>query len=125
MKKIVTVGMLAMSVLVLSGSQALAWVNSRFSVGLNWEWQSGGNSFLWGAYSSGQPPAYAGSCAPVYYGYPSYGTVYESSTPALTYAPNSANVAPQTAPAYNYNATYQFANYPQYPYYYPTNGYGR
>ncbi len=56
MKKVVLTGLLALGVLAISHQQASAWVNSRFGIGLNWDRQSGGNNFLWGAYRNGQPP---------------------------------------------------------------------
>src|SRR5688572_5482034 len=56
MKKILMTGLLAISALALSQQEASAWINSRFGIGLNWDWLSGGNSFLWGAWRNGQPP---------------------------------------------------------------------
>jgi hypothetical protein len=56
MKKIVFAGLVALSVMAISHQQASAWVNTKFGVGLNWEAQSGGNQFLWGAWRNGQPP---------------------------------------------------------------------
>lgn len=56
MKKIIFAGLLAISAIAFSQQQASAWVNTRFSVGLNWEMQSGGNNLLWGAWRNGQPP---------------------------------------------------------------------
>src|SRR5262245_45826645 len=56
MKKLLIMGALAISALALSQQQASAWVNARFGVGLNWHWQSGGNSFGWGLFTGGQPP---------------------------------------------------------------------
>ena len=56
MKKIVFAGLLAISAMAIPQQQASAWVNSKFSVGLNWDMQSGGNNLLWGAWRNGQPP---------------------------------------------------------------------
>lgn len=57
MKKLLPIGLLAVSIAALSQEQASAWINSRFGIGLNWSWQSGGNNFLWGLFRDGQPPA--------------------------------------------------------------------
>jgi hypothetical protein len=57
MKKILAMGLLALSLAVVSEQQASAWVNCKFGVGLNWNWQSGGNNFLWGLFRNGQPPS--------------------------------------------------------------------
>jgi hypothetical protein len=56
MKKFLAAGLLAICLIAASQQQASAWVNSRFGVGLNWNWSSGGNSLAWGAWQSGQPP---------------------------------------------------------------------
>lgn len=56
MKKIMVLGLSALGLALLSQEQASAWVNCKFGVGLNWNWQSGGNNFLWGAFRNGQPP---------------------------------------------------------------------
>lgn len=57
MKNLLFVGALALSCACLSGEQANAWINSNFGMGLNWSWQSGGNSALWGLFRDGQPGA--------------------------------------------------------------------
>ena len=59
MKKILAIGILAIIAIAFSQQQASAWVNSRFGVGLNWDWQTGGNNFLWRA--SQRPTAGPGS----------------------------------------------------------------
>src|SRR4051794_11744784 len=56
MKKILLGGIAALAVVLATEKQASAWINSRFSVGLNWSYQSGGNNFLWGLFRNGQPP---------------------------------------------------------------------
>lgn len=47
-------GMMALS------QEANAWINFKFGVGLNWNWQSGGNNLLWGAFQNGQPGGFEG-----------------------------------------------------------------
>jgi len=56
MKKLLTMGALAVALLACSQQQASAWKNMKFACGLNWEWSSGGNSFGWGLWRNGQPP---------------------------------------------------------------------
>ena len=56
MRKITLLGLWALALTVLSHEQANAWINFKFGVGLNWNWQSGGNNTLWGLFRNGQPP---------------------------------------------------------------------
>jgi hypothetical protein len=51
-------GISVLTALALAATErpAQAWVNSRFSVGLNWSFQSGGNSAFWGLWRNGQVP---------------------------------------------------------------------
>jgi hypothetical protein len=57
-KKFLTIGALALGLAAVSQQEASAWIKCNFSVGLNWSWESGNNSFLWGAWTSGQVPGY-------------------------------------------------------------------
>lgn len=57
MTKILPIGMLTLFLALAAHQQASAWINSRFGVGFNWSWQSGGNNLLWGLLRDGQPPA--------------------------------------------------------------------
>jgi len=54
MKKLLPIGLLALSFTVFA-EDASAWINSRFGLGFNWGWQSGGNNLLWGLFRDGQP----------------------------------------------------------------------
>src|SRR5436190_14703955 len=56
MKRILTAGILALTLTAMAEQEASAWVNNKFGIGLNWNWQSGGNNFLWGLFRNGQPP---------------------------------------------------------------------
>jgi hypothetical protein len=56
MKKILSIGLLTLCALALGEREAHAWVNSKFSIGLNWHLQSGNNNILWGAWRNGQVP---------------------------------------------------------------------
>jgi hypothetical protein len=56
MKKIFVMGALAVAIAAISQQQASAWGSWRFGVGLNMARESGGNTWLWGAFRNGQPP---------------------------------------------------------------------
>ncbi len=115
MKKIVLAGVLAVCAMAISQQQASAWVNSRFSVGLNWGLQSGGNNFLWGAWKNGQPP-----------GPEAFSPGYAPQMQAFPPAPHGYAPMQQAAPTqtgYQYGSPYQFANYPRPVYYYPAPTY--
>jgi hypothetical protein len=145
MKKILVLGALALSIGLLSEQPASAWVNCKFGVGLNWNWQSGGNNFLWGAFRNGQPPG--PDCAyPRGGGYPGHGPTFPGFTPYGPYdfqyfgqqpqgngngAQNTNIPAPAQAPpgganqtsSYYYPSVYQAVNYSPayYGYNYPYN----
>ena len=152
MKKILVLGALALSLGLLNEQPASAWVNAKFGVGLNWNWQSGGNNFLWGVFRNGQPPG--PDCTyPGGHGYPRGANTFPGFN---TYGPNdfqyfgqqpqgnpmgaqntTAPVIPQTPTGGNnqtsgyYNPLYQTVSYsPGYygynyssGYYYPSYGY--
>lgn len=65
MKKILPIGLLTLCFAVAAQERASAWINSRFGIGLNWGWQSGGNNLLWGLFRDGQPCGPDIYCAPV------------------------------------------------------------
>src|ERR1700722_14831889 len=56
MKKILSIGLLTACALAVSEHQASAWVNAKFSVGLNWHLQSANNNVFWGMWKNGQVP---------------------------------------------------------------------
>ncbi len=56
MKRILFVGLLTACALATSEHQANAWVNAKFSIGLNWHVQSANNNVLWGLWKNGQVP---------------------------------------------------------------------
>jgi hypothetical protein len=56
MNRFLSLGMLALTALLATEQQAPAWVNFKFGAGINWHWQSGNNSILWGVVRDGQPP---------------------------------------------------------------------
>jgi hypothetical protein len=72
MKRFFVASLFAIGMLAITQQQASAWVNSKFGVGLNWDLQSGGNQFFWGAWRNGQPPGpeafNAGPYQPTYRG---------------------------------------------------------
>jgi hypothetical protein len=56
MKKLLSMGLLTLCALAASEREAQAWVNAKFSVGLNWQLQSANNNVFWGAWKNGQVP---------------------------------------------------------------------
>ena len=64
MKRILTLGVLALGLVLGSQQQASAWVNFKFGAGVNWNWQSGNNCVLWGLWHGGEVPGpeYFGGC---------------------------------------------------------------
>jgi hypothetical protein len=75
MRKILVLGVMALGLALASEQTASAWVNFKFGAGVNWNYQAGGNNFLWGLFRNGQPPA---PDCPGYgygsgYGHPPYG----------------------------------------------------
>ena len=61
MKKLLVLGFSAVVVALATGRPADAWINSKFSVGLNWQWQSANNNFLWGVFRNGEVPQGGGA----------------------------------------------------------------
>src|SRR4051794_22707827 len=48
MKKMLTAGFMTLALLAAVQQQAQAWCKFNFGVGLNWNYEGGGNSALWG-----------------------------------------------------------------------------
>jgi hypothetical protein len=115
MKKVLAIGMLAVGLIALSQEQASAWSNHRFSMGLSWSRQSGGNNFAWGLWRNGQPPG------PESFGQHSYMVPSYSGEGAPSHHHHHGSHS-QEAPSTVYPSPYQFATYPrqqQEYYYYP------
>lgn len=85
MKRFLILGALTVAFAAASYEQASAWINSNFGLGMNWSWQSGGNSILGGLWRDGQP------CGPDFV--PTHQPVY-SNRPCCC----QANVVQQVAP---------------------------
>jgi len=122
MKKLLSVGLLTVCAFVLAERQADAWVNSKFSIGMNWHYQSGNNNILWGAFKNGQVPGPEAFSAPFQYGpMPGSFPYFGSNVPTQTAPP------PMAAQTYSYNP-YQSVSYQPntgyaYPAYYPNYSY--
>jgi hypothetical protein len=125
MKKLLSIGLLSVCALAFSEHQAQAWVNCKFSVGLNWQLQSGNNNFFWGAWKNGQVPGpeafapgmpYGGGGAFPYFGYAPQAAPQAVPTQTAP-PPQAAYYTPQT-----YNP-YQTVSYQTYGYYYYPNTY--
>lgn len=126
MKNLLLVSALTLSLACATGEQASAWVNSNFGVGLNWNFASGGNSYLWGLVRDGQPygadfchsiqtiavPPAVGPCTPT----PPAGPLCPPQGVAPQYpaaAPASAATTPAAATQSLYRPTHYY-----HPYYY-------
>jgi hypothetical protein len=116
MKKMLVLGVLALSVLAVSGREASAWTKFKFGIGANISYIGAGNSILWGAFCGQQMPPNGGQganpYAPFPVGYGDYG--------AAGYAGGQQNTNPPSAPTQVQPAAY----YPQAGYYYPQLNYG-
>jgi hypothetical protein len=133
MKRVLSIGLLAVCALAITEQSADAWINSKFSIGLNWHLQSGNNNVLWGLWRNGQvpgPDAYFGG--PFQYGPPAMSAPGMSQPagvfPWFGYAPQQTAPPPlgqQHAygpqPGYNpYQAVSYQPNPYQPSYFYPT-----
>jgi len=123
MKKFAIAGLLAILVAVASQHQASAWINSKFGMGMNWSYASGGNSFGCGLIRNGQPggPEFYHSKVAVP-AYPQPACCVTQPAPVMpapqVYCPPGAAAQPVAAPA---NASQSLR--PVYPYRYPTSYY--
>ena len=141
MKKFLLMGLLALGLLTVTGQSAHAWVNAKFSAGINCQWQSGGNCLLWGLFKNDNVPG-PGMAGPFQVQPPPAGAFPGFATPEFQYfgqaggntgqataqASPPAGVAPQqqrgTPPTVNgQQSTYQPANYSPTPYAYPPPAY--
>lgn len=140
MKKAYVSGLLALGLALTAQQEAGAWVNFKFGAGVNWQWQSGNNQVLWGAFRSGQlpgPEAFGGYGHPG--GFPHFGGAPAGTdAPAATSTPSTPAAAapmqqtlwyganPFSTVSYNpYSYGYAPSYYPSYYYYTPTYWYGR
>jgi hypothetical protein len=126
MKKLLSMGLLTLCALTVSQQKAQAWVNAKFSVGLNWQLQSGNNNWLWGAWKNGQvpgPEAFGqgpvgpGMYAPGGMSQPAGQFPYFGAQPNPQPMPQAQSYFPETAPpalaqnAYNQAAPYYYSPY--------------
>ena len=126
MKKVLAIGLLALGVLALAHQEASAWINHRFGVGVNWSFQSGGNSALWGGWRNGQPPGpeyfQHGGYQPQHHHHHGHGMGHGHGHSQ----PSWSNAMPMFEPSYAqpmpvYAGPFQYATNPDPVYYY----YGR
>ena len=139
MKRMIVAAVLALAALAGSQQRASAWVKWNFTAGINWCYEGGGNSILWGAYQSspypgcgvpgcvlnGQPFGSNFCCpggvcaAPGYpaggYPAPAYAAAPNAAAPVqvqpkATPAATSVNPVSYYAPA-SYGTTYPYNNY--------------
>ena len=67
MKRMISLGLLALGLTLAHQQPASAWCNFKFGAGVNWHWQSGNNSYFCGLFKSGEVPG------PEYFGVPGCG----------------------------------------------------
>ena len=135
MKKVLSLGLLTVCALALTEHQAHAWMNAKFSIGLNWNIQSANNNFLWGFWKNGQvpgPEAFGGG-GPYPYGagpgpgmtphgaFPYFGSAPQAYPPTETAPPPARQQA--YAPQNYYYNPYQTVSYQTGGYYYPNTYY--
>ncbi len=141
MKRILTLGLVALGLTLGTNQEASAWVNFKFGAGINWQWQSGNNNILWGAFRDGQVPGPefftgyggcpGGNCGGFmpdqfqYYGGLPAGAQHAQAPQTPAAAPNSAPTPGPTtqAPMPGYNPYISVSHrqnaYPQPVYYQP------
>jgi hypothetical protein len=130
MKKLLSLAVLTVCALAITEHRADAWINSKFSIGLNWHLQSANNSWLWGAWKSGQvpgPEAFGGGGygpmmqqAPAF---PYFGSAPQGYPPTETSPPPRAAQQQAFYPQTSYYNPYQSVSYQTGGYYYPNNYY--
>lgn len=132
MKKIISLSAFALTVVLLTHQQASAWHNIRFRTGIDFNWQSGGNTWFWKAFTGATSPHQPGHALwqhdygmppPMVVGQP---PVHASAAPAVQFqapAPTPANDGDSSASVQD---TSRLTSYPSYGYqsYYPQSSYG-
>lgn len=99
MKKLLSIGLLTLCALAITERRADAWLNAKFSVGLNWQIQSGNNNILWGVFKNGQvpgPEAFGGG--PMQFG-PALSPMYMPPASNFPFFGNNPQGAPAGYPA--------------------------
>ncbi len=145
MRKLFTMSVLALTLVLVSSQQASAWSNIKFGVGMNFHWQTGDNNLLWGVFRNGQIPG-PGPYGPMYGGghgggdgFPMYyeQAATQNAKPATTptQAPANASQTSYNPNPYGYyqpvgyypNSQYQVPMYTPnyYPYQVPSYWYGQ
>jgi hypothetical protein len=135
MKKLLVLSILTVGSLMITERPADAWINAKFSIGMNWELQSANNTLLYGLWRNGQTECpqwqggagFQGTAQP----FPYFGAAPGQQQPALAYIQPQAPASPQggqfnTIAGWNNQNVYQPASYtPNYytPNYYAPNYY--
>lgn len=114
MKKLLVASVLALALVSGSQQQASAWSHFKFNIGMNVDWSTGNNCWLWGAFKNGQiPEGYGGGPLGDHYAAPQ--AIY--SQPGFN-APAPTPMQRQSAPA---TSSSMMAGYYPGNYYYPAN----
>jgi hypothetical protein len=93
MRRFLLMGLAAIGLSLASEQTAQAWVNSQFSIGLNWKWQSSNNCWFFGLFCNGPGP-----CSPYGCNYCPY--PYGCPCPIIPPAPPGVASVPDLAPYY-------------------------
>jgi hypothetical protein len=134
MKKLLSFGLFVAGLFLATAHPAQAWVNFKFSAGINMHYQSGNNCFLWGLFNNGQVPcdAFALGGFDGYPGgipgaqpFPYFGAA--NTMPTLDVAKTARNTTKQTQfntiPNWSGTNPYQPTSYPGGNSYYPPANY--
>ena len=105
MNKLIFAGALALGLVLTAQQEASAWCKWSVNAGVSINYEGGNNSWLWGAFNSGQVPGYPSdallvpSFAPASTnGYPTYGGYYGHADYGTPHAPHTAAEPPVAAP---------------------------
>ncbi len=129
MKKVLSVGLLALAAVLGAQSKASAWCTFNFGTGLNFGVQSGGCKMLWGLVETSPGPYMpVGGCCQGYPCPPAYGPqmqmLPETPLPLPSTDPNEKPKTGQLDLPVMPQANAGYYQYPQYGYWqYPQQGY--
>lgn len=138
MKKLLFLGVTALALSLVVQERASAWINFKFGVGLNCQFQTGNNNWLWGAFKNGPAPGdpfaphvfapHQGHYGVMPYGGMPYGGMqFEAPAPMPSDPPKKDAGSSETYIQDYYHPTFHNVSYPGYytipNYYTPMNWY--
>lgn len=139
MKKLLFLGVSALALVLIVQERASAWINFKFGVGLNTQFQTGNNNWLWGAFKNGPAPGdpfnpqvfapHHGNYGVMPYDMMPYQGGFSAPAPMPSDPPAKKDAGTSDSQVYDYYPTFQNVNYPGYytvpNYYVPMQWYGR